>query len=108
MGAAAVPLVYDVPVGGKLVAAYPEHLAKRSRQRQEETTVATYAFGGSRHRRIGTVIPGVPSFGSLGPAPCAHHPAPAQPDFGGGLIDLRVTAGGVAGHQPRVIGRRCQ
>ncbi len=108
MGATAVLLVDDMPVCGKFIAAHSEHCPERSRQRQEETAVATHALGGPRHRRVGTVIPLVPSFGGLGAAPAAHHPAAAQPDFGSGLVDLGVTTGDITGDQPRVVRGRCQ
>ena len=106
MGATAVLLVDDMPICGKFVAAHPEHCSQRSRQRQEEPAVATHALGGARHRRVGTVVAFVPSFGCVRATPAAHHPAPAQPDFSSGLVDLRVATGGIAGDQPRVVRRR--
>ena len=109
MGPTAVVLVDDMPVRGKFVTAYPEHRPERSRQRQEETAVATHSLGGPRHRRLGTVVAFVPSFSGVGATPATHHPATAQPDFGSGLVDLRVTTGGVTGDQPWVVrGRRQQ
>ncbi len=97
--------VDDMPVGRHLVAAHPEHRAQRPGQRQEEAAVAADPLGGLRHLRDGAVVAVVPALRGLGAAPGAHHLAPAQPDLGGGLVDLRVTGGHVAGHQPRVVRR---
>ena len=106
MRAAAVFEVDDMAVGRQLVAAHPEHHAQRTGQRQEETAIAADPFGGLRHLRAGAVVAVVPTLRRLGATPGAHHLATAQPDLGGGLVDLRVAGRQVAGHQPRVVRQR--
>ncbi|SGC94083.1 Uncharacterised protein [Mycobacterium tuberculosis] len=97
-----------MPVSGQFVTTYPEHCAQRPGQRQEETAVAADAFRRPRHSRAGTIVAVVPPLGRLGATPGAHHPAPTQPDLCGGLVNLRITTGGVTRNQPRIILRRRQ
>ena len=71
------------------------------------TAVAAHPLGRARHRCGGTVITIVELRGLVA-AECAEHPAAAEPDVPGGVVDQRVAGGQKAGHQPRVVGQRCQ
>ena len=106
MCAAAVFGIHHVTVGGQFVGAHTEHRSQRSGQRQVEPAVAAYPAGGARHRRSRPVVAVVPALRGLAAPPFAEHLAAAKPDLDGGVVDLWVTAGRIAGHQPRVLRRR--
>jgi len=104
MRAAAVLDRHHLTVGlGDLVAAHPEAGPQGTGQRQEEPAGA--ARGGRRlgHRAVRAVVAGEPAVGRLQPPQPRHHPDPAEAEFEGHLLDLRVVGEQVGRHQPGVV-----
>jgi len=91
--------------GGELVAADAETGLQGAGQREVETAAATVRRRLLGHRAVRPEVALVPPLGGLGPAEPGEHPHPAEAEFEGDLLDLRIAGVGVAGHQPGVVRR---